>query len=718
MNTEQLNELLPAIYRIRDTEQGEPLKALLGVIAEQITVLEEDLTQLYYDQFIETCAEWVVPYIGDLIGTQSLHNITPKSLSSRAEVANTMGYRRRKGTAAMLEQFARDVTGWNARVVEFFQLLATTQFMNHIRPHNYYSPDLRRWQQIDKINTAFEQVAHTVDVRRIASGRGRYNIPNIGIFLWRLQAYPLEGITVPQVAPGQYTFNPLGLDAPLFNLPQTETEVTTLAEEINVPHFLKRRPLYEELEARRQALAEGKNSQPLYFNSDAPVLRIFMNNQPEVLTPETIPEVPPEQILICNLSDWRKPPASKPYQPKNSESAQDLPIQVAVDPVLGRLTFPEGIEPTQVEVSYAYGFSHDLGGGSYNRSQSVLSFLPPEIEVNWQRGVTKNAPESDYNLVQTFTEAVTEWNSLPAGTVGIIAILDSRTYSENLSINIPEGSQLMIVAADWPLTTISDSSEETQRIIGQLSPQGICPHLQGNVEITGTNSLENQPGRLAVDGLLIEGSFTVKDGNLGHLRIAHSTLVPSRSQFRVESNNQQLNVEIDHSIFGEIILAETIPKFTIFNSIIEQSEGKAITALGAKNHIVNSTILGQTTVYTLEASNSIFMEDVIATRRQIGCVRFSYLPLTSKVPRRYRCQPETEEDSTRVRPQFTSLRYGDPGYCQLSQRCAIDIRQGADDEAEMGAFHNLYQPQRETNLKVRLQEYLRFGLEAGIIYVT
>ncbi len=718
MNTEQLYELLPAIYRIRDTEQGEPLKALLGVIAEQILVLEEDLTQLYDDQFIETCAEWVVPYIGDLIGTQSLHNITAESLSSRAEVANTIGYRRRKGTAAMLEQFARDVTGWNARVVEFFQLLATTQFMNHIRPHNYYSPDLRRWQQIDKINTAFEQVAHTVDVRRISSGRGRYNIPNLGIFLWRLQAYPLERITVPQVAPGQYTFNPLGLDAPLFNLPQTETEVTTLATEINVPHFLKRRPLYEELEARRQALAEGKNSQPLYFNSDAPVLRIFLNNQSEVLTPESIPEVPPEQILICNLSDWRKPPASKPYQPKNSESVQDLPIQVAVDPVFGRLTFPEGIEPTQVEVNYAYGFSHDLGGGSYDRSQSVLSFLPPEIEVNWQRGVTKNASESDTNLVQTLTEAVTEWNSLPAGTVGIIAILDSRTYSENLSINIPERSQLMIVAADWPLTTVSDTSEETERIIGQISPQGVRPYLQGNVDIIATNSSENQPGRLALDGMLIEGTVTVQDGNLGHLRLAHSTVVPSRAEFRVESRNSELTVELDHSICAEIILAETIPKLIIYNSIIEQSELNAITALGAKTNIINSTILGGTTVYSLDASNSIFLEDVIATRRQIGCVRFSYLPMTSQVPRRYRCQPEIEEDSSRVRPQFTSLRYGDPGYCQLSQRCAIEIRQGADNEAEMGVFHNLYQPQREINLKVRLQEYLRFGLEAGIIYAT
>ena len=72
----------------------------------------------------------------------------------------------------------------------------------------------------------------------------------------------------------------------------------------------------------------------------------------------------------------------------------------------------------------------------------------------------------------------------------------------------------------------------------------------------------------------------------------------------------------------------------------------------------------------------------------------------------------------RVRPQFTSLRYGDAGYCQLSRSCADEIRKGADDESEMGAFHDLYQPQRETDLRVRLDEYLRFSLEAGIIYVN
>ena len=30
---------------------------------------------MYDDQFIETCAEWLAPYIGDLIGYRTLHGV-------------------------------------------------------------------------------------------------------------------------------------------------------------------------------------------------------------------------------------------------------------------------------------------------------------------------------------------------------------------------------------------------------------------------------------------------------------------------------------------------------------------------------------------------------------------------------------------------------------------------------------------------------------------
>jgi competence ComEA-like helix-hairpin-helix protein len=140
---------------------------------------------------------------------------------------------------------------------------------------------------------------------------------------------------------------------------------------------------------------------------------------------------------------------------------------------------------------------------------------------------------------------------------------------------------------------------------------------------------------------------------------------------------------------------------------------------GGMLRVEDSTIIGKVHTGLMElASNTIFLADLNCKRLQQGCVRFSYLPTTSRAPRRYHCRPEDEDEAARVRPQFSSLRYGDPGYCQLSSLCAAQIRQGADDGAEMGAFHDLHQPQRESNLRVRLEEYLRLGLEAGVFYAS
>jgi hypothetical protein len=145
--------------------------------------------------------------------------------------------------------------------------------------------------------------------------------------------------------------------------------------------------------------------------------------------------------------------------------------------------------------------------------------------------------------------------------------------------------------------------------------------------------------------------------------------------------------------------------------------------------VVNSTIIGKVYTRLLElASNSIFMAARVPTpewpvplkakRLQQGCTRFSYLTPGSRVPHPYKCQPASLAVADRVRPVFTSLQYGDPGYGQLSGHCAAAITAGADDDAEMGVFHNLYQSRKVSNLRIRLDEYLRFGLEAGIFYAS
>jgi hypothetical protein len=217
LDAQSLFALLPAIHRIRDAELAEaegfergPLEELVALLAEQLGIAEEGLEQLYDDLFIETCADWVVPYIGDLIGYQGLHQVVPKVASPRAEVAHTIALRRRKGTATVLEQLARDVTGWDARAVEYFQRLCATQYMNHPRPQALQAPDLRQEQALEWLGTAFETANRSVDVRRIETGRGRHNIPNVGLHLWRIQAYSRSQAPCLRAGPRRYRASPLG----------------------------------------------------------------------------------------------------------------------------------------------------------------------------------------------------------------------------------------------------------------------------------------------------------------------------------------------------------------------------------------------------------------------------------------------------------------------------------------------------------------------------
>jgi hypothetical protein len=147
-----------------------------------------------------------------------------------------------------------------------------------------------------------------------------------------------------------------------------------------------------------------------------------------------------------------------------------------------------------------------------------------------------------------------------------------------------------------------------------------------------------------------------------------------------------------------------------------EQEGEGI---GPAATFDRSTINGPVVIREMPlASESIFVDPVWTLRRQVGCMRFCFAPVGSRTPRRHQCQPADAHDANRIRPTFTTLRYGLPAYCQLGPACPAEVTTGAADEAEMGVFHDLYQQQRVANLRLRLEEYLRFGLEAGIDFAT
>lgn len=328
----------------------------MNVIAEQVNLVEDDIAQTYDNWFIETCEDWVVPYIGDLVGYRPMREAgepgdvnTAQSrarnriLIPRRDATNTIRNRRRKGTLALLELLARDVADWPARAVEFYRLLGWTQHLNHLHRKRGRTVALHDNDALAQIDGPFDSVAHTVDVRRIDSALtpGRYNIPGVGLFVWRLRPYTVTetpACCVEQSGAQCYTFSVLGHDTQLFVQPQPEASPTHIAGELNLPVAIRRWAFDAH---KTDYYGEGKSIQ---------IFATGWGKEHDLKKP-----IPPEAIVPADLSDWS-------YQPP--------PGQVAVDPVLGRMVFRPKQLPKHVSVSYVYAFSADVGGGEYDRPLS------------------------------------------------------------------------------------------------------------------------------------------------------------------------------------------------------------------------------------------------------------------------------------------------------------------------------------------------------------
>jgi hypothetical protein len=685
-----------------------PLGSLLAVIAEQLLVMGENLEQLYDDQFIETCAQWVIPYIGDLIGYSPLGGNVPAVSSPRAEVGHTISFRRRKGTAAMLEQLARDVTGWGACVVEFFQRLGATQYMNHIRPQALGYADLRDWEKLIYVGHAFDRLPHTVDVRRIAIGRGRYNIPNIGVFLWRLYPYSLSNS--PAVAdsahPWRFWMSPLGNDTPLFTNPLTEDSVTHLATSRDVPGPIPLRVM--------DAHLADYYPQSVSLVVDGAVIPLADGNGNP-------------QIRVCNLADdsgtWNMQPTDETY---------------VIDPTRGRFVVPSGVvQPSKVHVSFYHGFSAPMGGGEYTRA----------TDGQPSAYVTLTPHPADPSYFTTITAALASL----AGT-GIVEICDNERYTEAPRVTVAANQRIEIRAASGCRPTLLLSG--IMSISG--SEESVCT-LSGLLMTAAANvDWTNAPAQVQIPRTAADGS----SNQLSQLQLADCTFVPgwtldensapgeAKAPTLIADAVPGLQVRVSACITGPLYI-DREAALTASDSILDATathqvayagtDGRgpggtltlnAVTVIG-KVHANIIGVVSDSVLMAELASTDIWPAAVWVERRQQGCVRFTYLPTDSIVPSRFECQPPLPGETpasvcaaatagmpVAVGPRFATLRYGVPAYCQMRPTTSDAIRRGADDEGEMGAFHGLYQPQRETNLSTRLAEYLRIGLQAGMFYET
>ncbi len=701
-----------------------PLQSLLMVIQEQLGIVAEDLDQLYDDQFIETCAPWVIPYIGDLIGYQSVRGIAPSIDNPRAEVANTISFRRRKGTVLVMEQLARDATAWGAHAVEFFRVLADTQYMNHLRLQNHYAPDVRNWKAGVYIETGFDRTAHKVDVRRIASvmptEQGRYNIQSIGIFLWSLGAWSItKSPATPSAsnAPGNpecFRFSSLGMDIPLFHKALSQgADITDPARPNNVPDRLRRPVLCDDIQRGVGASYYGPGNSLVIYIDDKPLN--------------------PYQIQVCDLAGaegaWANTPVQSPYA-------------AAIDPQLGRLALPAaaaGTHESTVEVSYEYGFNADLGGGEYaratpdNGNTGFLVTNPASI-----------VPFPDTDAVPRYTDLQGAINFAIAEFAenGLIAVELTGSHIHSLAgqlvINLPAGTTLELRAAEGARPTLLLEDEIV--ITGAASSTAV---LNGLLIAAAPATKPATPSPVA----LVHAPTQLPDGSYSHLaqlNLTHCTLVPGWSVTPQGEPNfptspallvepAGLRVTVARSILGPV-RATRVVTFTASDTIIDATAptGIAYSApdaavdgpSGGELTLVGCTVIGKvhTILFTL-ISDSIFwawltlgdiwVAAMIADRKQAGCVRFSYLPTGAITSRRFQC---VEKAPRTPQPLFFSLRYGHPGYCKLLATTSDRIRRGADDGGEIGVFHYLLAPMRETDLRIRMQEYLPVEMEFGLIH--
>jgi hypothetical protein len=687
-----------------------PLHSLLLLIQDQLAVMAEDLDQLYDDQFIETCAPWVIPYIGDLIGYQSVKGIAPAIDNPRSDVAETISMRRRKGTVLVMEELARDVTSWGAHAVEFFQVLGDTQYVNHLRLWNHYGPDLRRWQAGLYIGTGFDRTAHKVDMRRIAPRRGRYNIQNIGIFLWSLNAYRVtkQQAAISAVDAHCLRFSSLGMDVPLFHraISQGE-EITEPAKPFNVADSLKRRVLCDDLPKGVGAVYYGEGKSFVIDFDDQPLN--------------------PYEIAVAKLTgadgSWTNMPAAGSL------------FRAVVDPELGRIALPPaaaGATLPNVKVTYHYGFNGDMGGGEYPRADTLLvankAFVFPFPD---------DALAPRYSTLQQALDFAT--GQLTANGSAAVEIVNSEMYPRSgtldLGVDVPAGCTIELRARNDARPTLLLTGE-----IDVVGGAGSTFALNGLLIGTGAGMLPSSPSPVA----LVHVPAKRPDGSMNLLEtldVFHCTLVPGWSVDAagtpqagtapaVVAEAAGVTVTARKSILGALRAGEFVT-VSASDSIIDATDttNVAIADLDGVSGAGTLTLDGCTVVGKIHAvlmrlvSNSIiwaglvtgdaWTTGLIADRRQEGCVRFSFLPAGAKTPRRFEC---IERAIAGPQPIFFALRYGRPGYLKLLTSTPDLVRRGADDGGEMGAFHFVLGPLRETDLRVRMQEYTPVGLEFGILY--
>ena len=306
-----------------------------------------------------------------------------------------------------------------------------------------------------------------------------------------------------------------------------------------------------------------------------------------------------------------------------------------------------------------------------------------------------------------------------------------------------------------------------RRGVGSPRSSGARPSL----ELVGAVRLDMEPRtRVVLDGLLVSGgagrarrgrrrpsprTIVIRDCDARARPRAHarraSRAAPTRASLVVLDPVRV--VRIERSVVGPIVAVEGV-RVEVVDSIVDASARTAVAIAGARRavaahgddrrrhgggrrhgrrgrrrpHASRPWSAASTAPCSMRrtacwsptlAAGDPRPHAVRAERRQDGCVRYSLpargVPHGPPVPLRA-ATPRTRSGCA-ARPGRASARCATATRrtCGCTRARPTAIRRGADDESEMGVTHLLYAPQREANLLIRLDEYLRFGLAAEVL---
>jgi hypothetical protein len=711
MADDRLYNLLPAIDRLRDIEAGGPLRALLGVIGDQVAALEADIAQLYDDSFIETCQEWLIPYFADLVDVALGPAVGgPDATGRRRQVANAIRDRREKGTLAAIERFATDTTGWPCRAVEYARLLAMTQSIDH--------PDLGRGRlmaigdadAMDSFGTPFSDAACTPDVRRISSHRTArtHNLPSVGLIAWRLVADGVRGAPAACINDdNHFTFDALGRDTQLCVRPASRRPGRPPAGDLDVPTPISRLGLDRRLED---------------YYGEARSFCVYRDGRPVERT----------EIIVADLTRWRHRLA---------------PSQVAIDPELGRIAFPvRDVAEEWVSVSYCHLTIGPIGGGQYSR------WMEPPAGARYPVAMSGAGHRS---VGGAFAAWRSDQAAGRAGATATIEILDDGVYEERLHLELRAGETLEIRGADGHRPVLRPLDEDHDhgqalRVVG--IPAGERPK--------GRSYSAGPPPDVTFDGVWVDRHPVELGGHLGTVTFRHCTLVPVAGTRR-DGGEVSLRVEalpctlhVAHSVIGrlQVISPETgndpIP-LVVSDSILDPGQPGHRAVEGAERRpawvsltLLRVTVLGAVDVRQIdEVADSIVTGRLESARRQVGTVRFSSLGEGSRTPARTACQPDDvlaaiddaiargdvapsqratlrRREAARVAAVFDSVRFGTAAYGRLSPHNATEVTEGAHDEGELGAYHDLWMSYRLSRLQSGLGSYAPIGTDISALLAT